>query len=653
MSSKLDFKKIWPKLHYLVCGILMCLAIELFRIALIARTGDVVEDYCITFTHWLALACLLLPILGLLPSKLRKLADWCIIVITPTACFFLLEYITQHPTDVKPSVIACNLLVLYAVGIFLVFLFGRTDIPMILLLLLSVVFPSANYYVLLFRGSPILPWDLSAIGTALNVADRYTFLIYPSMGFIIAIAFIFICLNLLCNKRVKFKLRFIRPCAGVVSLAAVVWLLLFLQTTKAVSVFGLSVDVFDPPHTSRDNGLLVNFIMNVHYLYPDVPSSYSDEKLQQLYDDYEEVAADSQAAKPDKIIVIMNESFSDLSVVSNFETNQEVLPFINSLSDSTISGNLHVSIRGGGTCNSEFEFLTGMSMAFLPSGTYAYYQFIHQECPTLVSQLSAQGYKTVAMHPCEPTNWCRNNVYEYFGFDESCFQDFFADSPSTNDYDVYDKVLEVANESDEPTFIFCVTIQNHGNYETAVVPADTYIKGMEDNISVSNYMSLLHESDRALEHLITELEASDENVLLLFFGDHQPNGEIINPLVSYCGTIAESGTTQYTEQYYITPYLFWANYDIDLSKAPPQDMSANYLSSVLLEIANLPETKYNSFALQMLQEYPIINSQGFIDTQWQRVTKDDYSDVPILSDYACLQYNYLFGKRLSGFWEYN
>lgn len=95
----------------------------------------------------------------------------------------------------------------------------------------------------------------------------------------------------------------------------------------------------------------------------------------------------------------MNEAFSDLSVLGEFTTNKEYLPFIQSLTDNTVKGNVYVSVKGGNTPNSEFEFLTGTSMAYLPAGSIPYQQYINSDTPSMVSQLEELGYSTTAMHP--------------------------------------------------------------------------------------------------------------------------------------------------------------------------------------------------------------------------------------------------------------
>ena len=78
---------------------------------------------------------------------------------------------------------------------------------------------------------------------------------------------------------------------------------------------------------------------------------------------------------------------------------------------------LYVSAFGGGTCNTEFEYLTGNSMAFLGTGTYPYTIYDLTRTETLSQQFKDLGYDTTAIHPNHGTNWNRENVYSAFGFD--------------------------------------------------------------------------------------------------------------------------------------------------------------------------------------------------------------------------------------------
>ena len=160
------------------------------------------------------------------------------------------------------------------------------------------------------------------------------------------------------------------------------------------------------------------------YLNVKVPDGYDEDAVEAIFDEYKDVDTGISKTPEDElpsIIVIMNEAFSDLSVLGDFVTNDDVIPFINSLEEDTIKGLLHVSVLGGNTANTEFEFLTGSTMAFLPAGSIPYQQYIDRETPNLTSQLADLGYKTTAIHPYYASGWRRNKVYPLFGFEKSVF----------------------------------------------------------------------------------------------------------------------------------------------------------------------------------------------------------------------------------------
>lgn len=108
------------------------------------------------------------------------------------------------------------------------------------------------------------------------------------------------------------------------------------------------------------------------------------------------------------------------------------------------SGTLYVSAYGGGTCNTEFEFLTGNSMSYLGSGVYPYTIYDLLDTKNLAEQFKDLGYTTTAMHPNHGTNWNRENVYSGFGFDRFMTINDFQDAEKlrgmVSDAATYDKI---------------------------------------------------------------------------------------------------------------------------------------------------------------------------------------------------------------------
>lgn len=146
----------------------------------------------------------------------------------------------------------------------------------------------------------------------------------------------------------------------------------------------------------------------------------------------------------------MNESFSDLNVLGDFTTNEDYMPYLHSLqngAENTVTGYLNVSVCGGNTANTEFEFLTGNSMAFLPQGSIPYQQYITKELPALPAYLASLGYETVATHPYYADGWDRDKVYPLLGFSESIFKDQYWGAGYVRKYvsdnSCVDKIIEL------------------------------------------------------------------------------------------------------------------------------------------------------------------------------------------------------------------
>ena len=164
------------------------------------------------------------------------------------------------------------------------------------------------------------------------------------------------------------------------------------------------------------NGMAVTFAMNLAYMSIDVPKGYEKEEAEALLSGYESsgTAGNSAANERPNIIVIMDEAFSDMASVGEFQASEDYMPFVHKLQngeENTITGNLQVSVCGGNTANSEFEFLTGNTMAFLPQGSIPYQQYITKELPAIPAYLKSLGYQTIATHPYYASGWERDEIY--------------------------------------------------------------------------------------------------------------------------------------------------------------------------------------------------------------------------------------------------
>ena len=571
-------------------------------------------------------------------------------VLVPILSYYLLEAMTHSPFEIPFHFQVLGWLVCGLTAGLLFFVTGRMNLSLILMLLMTCLVGTANYFVLAFRGSPILPWDIASAGTALSVADHFTFTVSPRLGLIWAAFVLLLAACLPVRLRLKKRPR-LRLAGLGGSLALFAALVLCLQSDAAGAFLGVYEMPFTQDYVYRQNGFFVSFLVNTKYLKVDEPVDYSPEEADRLLTENEGASSSDDAPN---IIVIMDEAFSDLSVIGDFQASEDYMPYFRSLcqSENTISGNLYVSVLGGNTANTEFEFLTGNTMAFLPTGSIPYQQYIARELPSLPQLLRDYGYSTVGIHPYISDGWRRDEVYPLLGFEDSIFRDQFRSADTLRGYitdeAAFDKVIETYEELDDegPFFTFLVTMQNHGGYSQDWDDFERTVKveGM-DVPRAEAYLTLIKETDNALKELISYFEQCDEKTVILMFGDHQPNVET-GFLESLYGKDYESLSEEELSRRYITPFVLWANYDIEEER--DVQISANYLSGLLMEAAGLQMSSYQEFLMELYDELPVITANFALDAGGSLYGADRYDELEeLLHDYETIQYRLLFDWDIS------
>lgn len=512
----------------------------------------------------------------------------------------------------------------------------------------SLLFGIANYALELFRGRPLLAIDIASIRTALNVTGSYTF--RATALFTAAAAFALFAgmlAFLLCPPARVPAPRGLRPAARLLSLTLCgVYVYLCLGTSM---LYGNGITINWDENEYEDSAVMY-FMVTAQKLAVQAPEGYSSAALDAIAEETEENAGTAAAADGEKpnIIVIMNESFSDLRRLGDLQTNVEVLPFLDSLTENTVRGYVYSSVFGGNTANSEYELLTGDTMAFVPVGSVPYQLYVNYETDTLVSQLEDQGYATTALHPYLSSGWNRVKVYDMFGFDSVHFIDDFANRSYLRNYVTdrcdYENLVRWFTERDpeKPAFLFNITMQNHGGYDFAGFESTVTLTGHEGEFpEAEQYLSLINLTDTANEWLINYFSGVDEPVILLFFGDHEPHLEDGFYDLMYGGDASDLSLEE-LQRKYMTPFFIWANYDIDEQNVG--DISINYLSKLLLDTAGLQSSEYLDFLAQLQESWPAINANGAIDASgtWHSLYDPVFTEDAGIKNYRVLQYNHLF-----------
>lgn len=582
--------------------------------------------------------------------------------IAPIISFYLMEAFEHNAlAEVRQEAQWFNILIFELIAWTLYLLIGRMTTALRIELALALAFGLTNHYVMAFRSTPFVPWDLLSVRTAASVAQNYDFTPTPRM-IVVTVLFVLLMVAVRVLRKVpRIKLPIRLGSAVLCGLA----LCLFVNTLQQETFQNkhyLYPFLFTPAYMTKVNGMAVTFAMDLAYVAVDKPEGYSAEEAQKTLEQYgntDNVFADDEENTNDSknrgedannkdlpnIIVIMDEAFSDLSVVGDLETNEDYMPFMHKMqqgADHTITGYAQVSVCGGNTANSEFEFLTGNTMSFLPSGSIPYQQYITKDTPSLASYLASLGYETYAQHPYYASGWNREKVYPLIGFEHLNFIDDYANKTYVRKYvsddaDMQHIIDTYENKEDgKPAFIFNVTMQNHGGYTDAFSDLSEDVHATNYNSEVlDRYLSLIRLTDQSLEKLVDYFSNVDEKTVIVFFGDHQPSDAVAAQVQDSMLLPGESVPDEQLRKRYLVPYLVWANYDID--GATQQNTSLNYLSAEVLKAAGVPTDAYQNFLLDLQKSYPVMSAAGRTDAS--------DADENMLSTYKKLQYYNLFETK--------
>lgn len=636
---------------------------------------------------------------------------WAVFISNPLLLYFLTSQLYGIEQGADKTVPFYSSLLLLLVQCIVYTVVGHKYVTLLLVNGIGLLLAAASYQVGIFRSAPITPADLLFIKTALQVSEHYDIVWshdqLRSFAFIAAyLLFIFLLGTYRPDKRgigyllvEKYREKrgekkqerdrgqqanregqeeeelpgeqregsdrldslkgwFLRWYYGIgklvfriVLFAVGLWGLNHLYSTDVLAQNGIAVSPWDRVSNCREHGFYLDFFMNLHYLNMEKPDGYAKEEVGRILEGVgSEEAKETEPSEQPNIIIVMNESLADYTQVDpagNMTYNRDYLPYIHSLNENVIKGKCYVSIYGSLTADSEFECLTGNSMAFLPMATAPYQQFIKGTTFSLPLYLKTLGYRTLAVHPCNPANWNRTNAYASMGFDEFLSKDAFENPEvirQVSDDATYQKVEEQfeSKKPEERLFVMAVTMQNHGGYTEASDWENPVIAGDGSYPMANEYLSSANISDEAYERLLEYFSKFKEPTLILMFGDHQP--AIEEEFVSQVLGVSEAGYTfEQQQERYCTPYILWANYEI------PTELngitSANFLSNLLIEHAGLPNYRYGEYLSGVQDKIQAINAYGYMtkDGMWHGLEEEnEYSSL--IKEYAIVEYGN-FGEQ--------
>ncbi|MDR1496271.1 MAG: LTA synthase family protein [Clostridiales Family XIII bacterium] len=310
------------------------------------------------------------------------------------------------------------------------------------------------------------------------------------------------------------------------------------------------------------------------------PVDYSRETVDAIFDKGE-LETTTSVTEPDKsdadfpnIIFLQLESFIDPTEVKGLTFSEDPTPFFRELKENYSTGYLRVPVIGGGTANTEFEAMTGMSCREFGPGEYPYKSVLKDKAvESMAFDLGELGYATHVIHNHRGAFYDRNKVFPMLGFDDFTSLEYMNYVTRTQrgfatDDVLTDEILGALAATGEHDYIYAISVQGHGEYPKEPLIKNPRIK-VEGTTSESQqaawefYLDLIYDMDKFLEVLTGELAELDEDVALVLYGDHLPSLQINNEGV-------KSGDT------FNTQYVLWSNFGLEKED---KNLSAYQLSA--------------------------------------------------------------------------
>lgn len=569
------------------------------------------------------------------------------------AAFFQLQYasgVKDVLGEVIPQYLVWNIILLGGCYLLVSLPWKRVCTGGILFSVLVTLLGIAGHYTLALHGSILTIEQIGNTRTALSVIGTYN-LLSPKLlpGLLLQIAFLAGCILLsvgeyyLCERHFLPNRR--ERCVRIgVSFACIFSAVFLFANGDATPYLRTVRNSWEPTTTVQYHGypmVLFSGTMEFELLEP---TGYSLDALSQIA--IPQVPQSKQ--EPADIILILNETFFDPSVVTDLETDKDYLSGISSL-DGAILGNAVAKV-GGGTNITEAELLTGNPQTVVGGTPFNILNM--EDTSSIVLLLKGQGYYTIATHCMSGINYHRSTGYPALGFDEIHFTEdytateFYGERPWTTDESVYGNLIrwyETAASQESPIFAYCLTIQNHGDWDMNPPEYDRiHVQNYSDPSMegmLNEFLSCISLSDQAFVKLCDYFRGVDRNVIVCMLGDHSPS------FVDNITTKSLGDRTQIAQA--TVPLVIWANYELDLTENLAE-RSVAAIAPLLVQLAGAQNNPYFQYILNISRSYPVITNWGeYTDALGQVHTLDAAADdAAEIWNYFYLAHNNLLPESM-------
>jgi phosphoglycerol transferase MdoB-like AlkP superfamily enzyme len=569
----------------------------------------------------------------------------------------------------RPGVFALGALVIWVVLMLVTAVTGRLWFPCALVLSATLGLGFADHMKLILRGEPLYPTDLDFAGSPGFLAHMLPTSQLVAIPLLLAAAASSVLLvgRLLAPRFPRVR-RASSPrawCALLVVRVVVVALCAAVLVQAhdfnrphnllrgAFDAAGASWMPWSPATNYLGNGFVGGTLYNMPVPAMTSPEGYSRSTMEEISRRYGAAAdqhdrgRDPHALDDVNVVMVLSESFSDPMRLAGVSSAEDPIPFTRRLMRHTESGRLLAHKLGGGTADVEFEALTGMSVSqFAPQLSTPYQMLVPQysHFPSAAEWFASHGHAAVGVHPFTTRLYRRAEVYPVLGFDELADQTLMhtrsriEKGAFISDASAFAEVERRIGQSRRPMFLNLVTMQNHGPYHHQYSDPirETGVSG-DAASQAGDYQRGLRHSDDALRGFLGSLQASDEQTVVVFYGDHLPG--------FWPQRVREQNGDRRMRE---TPYFIWSNFGLEGARRT-STLSPMYLLPHALDRVGAVLPPYYVLLDRMSRALPGLEPGRYIDRNDQEVRRRDLSPSArrLLDDYRLVQYDLSVGHRYS------
>ena len=541
----------------------------------------------------------------------KNIPKYLLMVLYPLFLSILLEYnICQNFNDTlkflikKPNILLFNIIICTILFAVIFLIFKKSYLSMTIHGGILYILSCIEYFKYKTSGSHLVISDLLMTKNLSDVGKFASLKItYPLiLNFIILVLYIFLTYKNNLNLNFSLKKR-ICSCA-LISLLITVMLATSISS-RIFSIFEIettaATNILESNEQFSDIGFLPYLAKTTSENLMDIvdpPENYSYDSIKNLLTNNDtSTSSETTYENTPNVIFIMSESFSDFRVFDSLDIDSDIYSGFDSVGSEGYVGSCVVPTFGGYTTRTEFELLTGLPTYAINTPSVPQNLLKKQDIiDTIPSYFKSLGYSTSYIHPFSKTFYDRDTLYTEYGFDELYFDDSMTVETENfrryiSDESVFNQIKSVLQSNESPSYIFATTMQNHQPY---------YDETAEGADQLSYYLAGIKETSNQLREFTNWLKDFDEDVLLVFVGDHFPFFTPDDDVYDRLGVSDDNAELIYNQK-----YILWNNYDSTIFNKDVDTISAFYIPYVVTDLINSKNTDFMRTMKNLMKDYPL------------------------------------------------